>query len=157
MRGANEGSLAVKRAVNVHQAAVIDGSADFSSGVEHIADFVGQHGRRYISVFDGEGATKTATLLDVLNRLQLEATYLLEKANWYVAQMQTAHGMTTGVIGNLVRKGCAYVFDAQLANEKLGELVDPRKESFYLRSEFRIAIHFGGLPVVVAHHRDARG
>jgi hypothetical protein len=141
----------------VHQAAVIDRGADFRAGIEHIANFVRQHGRRYISILDGKSAPKSATLLHILNRLQIEAAHLLQQPDWNIAQVQAAHGVTARVIGNFVRIGRADILDAQLAHEKLGKLVDPRQERFNLRDQLRIAIHLGGFHIVVAHHGDAGG
>ena len=141
----------------MHKAAIVYSSADFCARVQHGADFVGEHGGGDVCVLDGEGATKATAFLDVLNRLQVEAAHVFQEADGNVAEVQAAHGVTTGVIRDLVRIGGADVFDTEFADEKFRELVDAREERFDICDELGVVVHLGGFHIVIAHHCYAGG
>ena len=147
----------MKRAVDVHEAAIIDGGADFCAGIQHSADFVGEHGGGDIGILDGEGAAEAAALLNILDGLQIEPSHVFQQTDGNVAEVQAAHGVATSVIGNLVRIGRADIVDAELADEEFGEFVNAREKRFDICDELCIAVHLGGFEVVIAHHGDAGG
>ena len=65
--------------------------------------------------------------------------------------------MAAGVVGDAVGEVGAYVFEAELFGEELGELVDAGEEGGYVGDELPVAelgSHFG---VVLAHHGYAGG
>jgi len=111
--------LAVECALEVHEAGVIAGGADFGAGAEDGGGFIGEHGGRDVGVFDGEGAAEAATLFEVRELDELDAADVLEEAHGAVAEVEVAEAVAAGVVGDAVGVVGSYVFEAEAVGEEL--------------------------------------
>ena len=90
MRGANQGSLPMQRAVQMHQAGIVDSGTHFGAGIQDGADLVGKHGRRDVGILNGEGAAESAALIDAFQIHQVQFLYAPQQSQRNVAQVQAA-------------------------------------------------------------------
>ena len=120
------GALAVQGAADVHQARVVGRGADLGPGVEHAAELVAEHGHRRVGVLDGERPAEAAALLgpgqldqvDPPDRPQSRSGASPTRSirsEWQVGWYVTRCG--------IIRPD---VLDAQLVDEELRKLEDPR-------------------------------
>jgi hypothetical protein len=133
VKGLYAGVLAVERALEVHQAGVVAGGADFGAGAEDGGGFFGEHGGRDVGIFDGE------------------------EAQGAVAKVKVAEAVAAGVVGDAMGVEGSDVFEAEAVGEELGKLVDLGEEvgdGGLKRGIVEMRCHLG---VVVAHHADAGG
>jgi hypothetical protein len=157
VKGLYAGVLAVERALEVHQAGVVAGGADFGAGAEDGGGFFGEHGGRDVGIFDGEGSAEAATLFEVGEFDEVDAADVLEEAHGAVAKVKVAEAVAAGVVGDAMGVEGSDVFEAEAVGEELGKLVDLGEEvgdGGLKRGIVEMRCHLG---VVVAHHADAGG
>jgi len=151
------GMLAMERALDMHEAAVVAGCADFSVRREDGSGLLCEHGGGDVGVLDGEGSAEAAALVEGGKLDEVDAAHFIEEAHGAVAEGQVAEAVAAGVVGDAVWVVGTNVFEVEAVGEELGELKDAGQELgdggfevgvVYLTRHFR---------VVIAHHGDAGG
>ena len=151
------GLLAMERALDMHEAAVIAGCTDFGAGGEDGFGLLCEHGGGDVGVFDGEGSAEAAALLEGGKLDEFDATHFAEKAHRAVAEGEVAEAVAAGVVGDAVWVVGTNVFEVEAVGEELGELKDTRQELGDGGFEVGVAYVTRHLGIVITHHGDAGG
>ncbi len=87
---------------------------------------------------------------------QVDPTHGAEKLQWGIADPNHAERMAGRVVGHPVGVVSPDILDAQLVDQKLGELEDPRGELAHGLSQLVVFRQLGCSGIEVAHHPHAR-
>ena len=120
---AHVGALAMQRSANVHQAGVVAGGAYVGLGFLNVLQLFLEHGSRNVGIFDGKRTTEAAAQIPSFHRNQFESANVAQQANWNIAEMQVAQGMTAGVIRDAVRVQSTHILDPKAMDKQFRELV----------------------------------
>jgi len=157
VEGLYAGVLAMERALDVHQAAVVAGGADFGAGGEDGGGFFGEHGGGDVGIFDGEGSAEAAAFFERGKLDEFDAADVAEEAHGAVAEGEIAKAVAAGVVGDAVGVDGADAVEVETVGEEFGELEDAGEEVGDGGFEAGVAGLAGHFGVVVAHHGDAGG
>lgn len=154
MDGLDSRELAMHCAAQMHEAAVVEGRAVFCARRQHIVQLGGEHCGRDLCVFDGKCAAKAAAAVKIVERDEVQPTDFAKQAKRAFTEMEGAHTVATGVIGDAVGKVGPHIFGAEAVDDEFTQFVHPRHEVIQLTAHLLVAEFLKQSGVLVADHGD---